>query len=35
MNIFLVIIFIFNRHFFTIEASRYEIQEWLGLAKDF
>jgi len=35
MNIFLVIIFNFNRHFSPIEASRDEIQEWLVLAKDF
>jgi len=35
LNIFSVNIFYFNRHFFTIEASRSEIQEWLGLAKDF
>jgi len=32
---FYVDIFYFNRHFFTIKASRDEIQEWLGLAKDF
>jgi len=35
MYIFLCYDFYYNRHFFTFQASRCEIQDWLVLTKDF